>query len=592
MTESKKSVSGESLRRLDILAKFGELALRSDDLDEILHEACRIVSEALGVDLAKVMELQDDGVTLLVRAGVGWPPGVIGKVTVKAVIGSSEGYALKTGNPAISKNIETETRFSYSDFIIDAGVKALVNVIIISPERRQPYGILQVDSRTPRNFSTRDTKFLRTYANFLAAAVDRIRVAHTLRGSNVTLEARIAQRTRELEMEQKERASAEEKLWQAQKMEAVGQLTGGLAHDFNNMLQGITGSLAFIRKRLDQGRPAEVERYVLAAEEAARRAAAVTHRLLAFSRQQTLDPKPTDLGTLVHGMEDWIRRTMGPAVEVEVDAAGAMGTSLVDRNQLENALLNLCINARDAMPQGGHLTIRLGRETTDEITAVGREVAEGDYLSLRVTDTGTGMTPSVMRRAFDPFFTTKPLGAGTGLGLSMIYGFARQSGGHVAIASEERRGTTVSLYLPRHGGLECAEDAVVPVATIEHAEMGETVLVVDDEPTVRMLVREVLEDLGYAALTAADGEAGMMVLRSAVRIDLLITDIGLPGGMNGKQVAEAARVARPGLKVLFITGYAEKAVLGDSPLDEGMQVLAKPFAMETLARRISDLIAA
>ena len=389
----------------------------------------------------------------------------------------------------------------------------------------------------------------------------------------------------------RELADTQEALRQSQKMEAVGQLTGGLAHDFNNLLTGVTGSLELMQTRIAQGRIKDVDRYVNAAQGAANRAAALTHRLLAFSRRQTLDPKPTDVNRLVGGMEELIRRTVGPSITVEptVGAAGLWST-LVDPGQLENALLNLCINARDAMPNGGRLTIETANRWLDERTARERDLLPGQYVSLCVSDTGTGMPPEVIAKAFDPFFTTKPIGQGTGLGLSMIYGFAKQSGGQVRIYSEVGQGAMVCIYLPRHLGKAETADLVPELADAPRAEEGQTVLVVDDEPTVRMLVTEVLEDLGYRAIEAADGVAGLQVLQSDVRIDLLVTDVGLPGGMNGRQVADAARVVRPDLKVLFITGYAENAVLSHGHLDPGMHVLTKPFAMEVLASRIKALI--
>ena len=384
----------------------------------------------------------------------------------------------------------------------------------------------------------------------------------------------------------------EEALRQSQKMEAVGQLTGGLAHDFNNLLTGITGSLDLLSTRIAQGRLKDVDRYTTAAQSAAKRAAALTHRLLAFSRRQTLDPKPTDVNRLVAGMEELVRRTIGPAVELQTVAAGGLWATLVDPPQLENALLNLCINARDAMPSGGRLTIETGNRWLDARAARERELQPGQYMSLCVSDNGTGMPPDVIAKAFDPFFTTKPIGQGTGLGLSMIYGFVRQSGGQVRIYSEPGDGTMVCLYLPRHVGAIEETEAPPELADAPRAQAGETVLVVDDEPTVRMLVSEVLEELGYAAIEAADGPSGLKVLQSDARIDLLVTDVGLPGGMNGRQVADAARVTRPKLKVLFITGYAENAVLNHGHLDPGMHVLTKPFAMETLASRIKELIIA
>ena len=390
-----------------------------------------------------------------------------------------------------------------------------------------------------------------------------------------------------------EQRRTEDALRQSQKMEAVGQLTGGIAHDFNNMLAGITGSLELMEKRLGQGRYQDIDRYINVAQGAAKRAAALTHRLLAFSRRQTLDPRPTDINRLVTGMEELIRRTVGPSVAVEVASADGLWTTLVDPGQLENALLNLCINARDAMPRGGQLTIETGNRWLDQRGARERDLDPGQYVSLTVSDNGTGMAPDVLERAFDPFFTTKPIGQGTGLGLSMIYGFVRQSGGQCRIYTEIEKGTSICLYLPRHSeASERDETLATPLALPERAAPGETVLVVDDEPSVRMLVMELLDELGYAAIEAGDGASGLKILQSNVRIDLLVTDVGLPGMMNGRQMADAARRTRPKLKVLFITGFAENAVLSHGHLDPGMHVLTKPFAMDLLAKRITDLIAA
>ncbi len=375
-------------------------------------------------------------------------------------------------------------------------------------------------------------------------------------------------------------------------MEAVGQLTGGLAHDFNNLLAGISGSLELMQTRMAQGRLTEIDRYMSVAQGAAKRAASLTHRLLAFSRRQTLDPKPVNVNRLIKDMEDLVRRTIGPAMQLEVVGLAGLWPALIDPGQLENALLNLCINARDAMPDGGRITIETANKWMDDAGARQHDMPPGQYLSVCVTDTGTGMSPDLISKVFEPFFTTKPIGEGTGLGLSMVYGFARQSGGQVRLYSEVGQGTTVCLYLPRHYGEADEDDVTKRLAEIGRAGQGETVLVVDDEPSVRMLVTEVLEDLGYTAIEAADSVAGLKVLQSDVRIDLLVTDVGLPGGMNGRQMADAARERRPDLKVLFITGYAENAVLGNGHLRPGMQVLTKPFVLETLATRIKELISA
>lgn len=437
------------------------------------------------------------------------------------------------------------------------------------------------DDYLTKPFSAREL-LARVGANIKMAKLRR-EASNAIIRLNETLEQQVAERTAEL-------MAVEESLRQSQKMEAVGQLTGGLAHDFNNLLTGISGSLELVEARIAQGRFKELDRYIHVARGAAKRAAALTHRLLAFSRRQTLDPKPTDMNRLVAEMDDLVRRTVGPSITIEVVKAAGLWPTLVDPNQLESALLNLCINARDAMPDGGRLTIETANRWLDLHAAKERDLPAGQYISLCVSDTGTGMTPEVIERAFDPFFTTKPMGEGTGLGLSMIYGFVRQSGGQARIYSEIGKGTMVCLYLPRLFG-ETTDIEPMPEITDQHRSSdGETVLVVDDEPSVRMLITEVLEELGYNALEAEDGPAGLKVLEGPRRIDLLITDVGLPGGMNGRQLADAALRTRPELKVLFITGYAENAVIGDGHLKPGIHVLTKPFALESLAARIQDII--
>jgi PAS domain S-box-containing protein len=840
----------ELLRQQNVLARFGELAIKYEDIGSILHEACRLVSDALGTDLAKVMELQDDGVTLKVRAGVGWQPGVVGRVAIKAEKGSSEGHALLTGQPVISSNIDIEQRFAYPDFVKDAGVKALVNVIIIGSEGKPPYGILQVDSRTPREFSEGDTNFLRSYANLLAAAVERLRIkaeadrvqalgresetryraivesasdyaiitldpqgritgwnrgartifgweeadvlgqptgliftledraanmpAKEMRKARATgraederwhvkrdgtpfwasgqltlldegglhgylkilrdhteqrviaerlrtseerfrslaegipqlvwrsrssgertwgspqwivysglsegeslgfgwldavhpddhattmaawakaeasgefaaeyrvrqaadgsyrwfqsratpvhdaighivewlgtstdideqvrarevlargreeLERLVAARTSDLALaldslraEAAERGNAEEALRQSQKMEAVGRLTGGIAHDFNNMLQGIAGSVEIARRRIGEGRNNEALRFLNTTRVAVDRAAALTHRLLAFARRQRLDPRPVDPDGLIAGMAELIRRTMGPGIRVELNLRDGVWSVLCDPSELESALLNLCINARDAMPDGGKLIIGTAdKHFGPEEAAEHEEAFPGEYIAITVTDTGEGMPPDVMTRVFEPFFTTKPLGQGTGLGLSQIYGFVRQSKGVVQIQSALGQGTTVRISLPRHErATEQLEQASSPEP--EQARVGETVLLVDDEDGVREPASEYLRELGYNVLEAEDGFAALRILESISRLDLLVTDVGLPNGMNGRQVAEAVRQQRPRLPVLFITGYAGTA------LEPGTEVVRKPFDLDAFARRVQALL--
>lgn len=400
---------------------------------------------------------------------------------------------------------------------------------------------------------------------------------------NQTLEQRIREAISEREV-------VEEALRQSQKMEAVGQLTGGIAHDFNNLLAGISGSLELMQLRLNQGRVADIERYLIVAQGAVQRAASLTHRLLAFSRRQTLAPLPTDVNALIHGMEELIRRTVGPSIDIQVRANSELWTALIDPAQLENTLLNLCINARDAMPDGGRVVIETSNQQLEEGSELDQDLPAGEYLCIAVRDNGCGMSAAVIAKAFEPFFTTKPVGAGTGLGLSMIYGFARQSGGQIRISSVIDQGTTVSLHLPRHKRDVLVPSAPGTIGDIPMAGKGETVLIVDDESSVRMLVTEVLTSLGYVAIEAADSLAGLQILQSDVRIDLLVTDVGLPGGINGRQMADAARVSRPQLPVLFITGYAETAVLDKSHLERATDVLTKPFSLEALASRIKELI--
>jgi PAS domain S-box-containing protein len=411
---------------------------------------------------------------------------------------------------------------------------------------------------------------------------ERREAEEALRSLNQTLEGRVVERTAEL-------LSAQEALRQSQKMEALGQLTGGIAHDFNNLLTGIIGAMDILKRRFAAKRFDDVDRFMDAAVTSANRAAALTHRLLAFARRQPLDPQPVDLNRLVDGMEDLLRRSLGEQVRLEVKLGDGVWPALTDANQLENALLNLAINGRDAMPKGGRLIVESANLSLDKPSGEGADAIEpGDYALLCVTDTGEGMSPETLAKVFDPFFTTKPIGQGTGLGLSMIYGFAKQSRGHVRIDSELGHGTTVKLYLPRYNGDLVARPPASPaLAALSGA--GETVLLVEDDPSVRLLIAEVLRELGYSSLEASDGLAALPVLASNTRLDLMITDVGLPG-MNGRQLAEIARQHRPDLKVLFVTGYAEHATQRNEFLEPGMEMVTKPFALDALALKIREMI--
>ncbi|MGF6110170.1 ATP-binding protein [Pseudomonas frederiksbergensis] len=709
------------LRQRKVLAKFGELALASDDLEHILDEACRLVGEALETNLAKFMLLEGDGVTFFVRNGVGWAPDVVGKVRVTAVEGSPELYSLNTHAPVVSTDIGTETRFRYHDFQKKNGVKAFVNVLVHGANGERPFGIFEVDSRSPRQFTDSDIDFLRGYSNLLGAVLkrsktqeamrltenrlreserhyriaaelnplwpwtadkhgnlisidprwyeytglapaltlerqwanavypadqvsiaalwdqslgtlqpfdlqirlrkhtgdyrwfrvralcsldacgqceqwygtfedidDRIQLENALREWNDLLEDRIAQRTQQLEDEQHERAMMESKLRQSQKMEAVGQLTGGIAHDFNNLLAGVMGSLELMQRRIDAGRHTDLARYNSLAMTSASRAAALTQRLLTFSRQQSLEPERLDPRQVVAGLEDLIRRTVGPSITVECSFR-ANDHIRCDLNQLENALLNLAINARDAMPEGGALDLLVDRCVIDEAAASDKMLPPGTYVSLSVTDSGTGINPDILSRIFDPFFTTKKIGEGTGLGLSMIYGFTQQSGGQVKVHSSVGVGTTVIMYFPVDNSPP--DDSPVDSGKTDQPEpfgSNETVLLVDDDAVVRQTTSELLSEIGYRVFEAVDSVSAMTQAEKIEHLDLLLTDIGLPGSTNGISLSAELRNRYPNLKVLFITGFAGGAGLVTADAITG--VLTKPFSLNELSSRVSALI--
>jgi PAS domain S-box-containing protein len=384
-------------------------------------------------------------------------------------------------------------------------------------------------------------------------------------------------------------AQAQEALRQSQKMEAIGQLTGGIAHDFNNLLTGIIGAMDVLKRRLAARRYEDTARFMDAAVASANRAAALTHRLLAFARRQPLDPRPVDVNRLIQGTEELLSRTIGEQVALHTDLAEGLWPALSDTSQLESAILNLAINARDAMPEGGRLVLSTRNAVLRETTAfAGDEVLPGDYVVVTVADTGAGMPPGVVARAFEPFFTTKPLGQGTGLGLSMVYGFAKQTRGGVGIESDEGRGTRISIYLPRFLGTAAREDEA-PAEELPRGQ-GMNVLLVEDDASVRLLIAEVLRELGYSCIEATDGQAALPILASNIHIDLMITDVGLPG-MNGHQVARLARQQRPNLRVLFVTGYAEHATGDTRFLEAGMTMITKPFSLDLLALRIRDMLA-
>ncbi|WP_438396519.1 ATP-binding protein [Caballeronia sp. DA-9] len=558
--------------------------------EEFSFAACRVLGEALQVSrvgygtidpIAETLHVERDWTALGIETLAG--------VTPLREYGSFID-SLKKNEFIRIADVREDPRTSFAAAALESkSARSFMNVPVV--EKGVLVAVLFVNHAQQRDWTETETTFMREVALRTRTAVERARgildlqeSELRLRAANESLEQRVQERTRAL-------MEIEERFRQSQKMEAIGQLTGGIAHDFNNLLASMSVSMEVLEMRLKQGDTENAQRYIGMAKDSVKRAASLTQRLLAFSRRQTLDPKPMDVNRLIGNLEDLISRTVGPSVSVDVAGAGDLWLTKVDASQLENALLNLCINVRDAMtPAGGKLTIEAANKWLDASAAAQLDLAPGQYISIGVTDTGCGMSPETISRAFDPFFTTKPMGQGTGLGLSMVYGFVRQSGGQVHVASEIGRGTTMSLYLPRYsGGIDTESARASPEHLKMHAD-GECVLVVEDEETIREIIVESLTAEGYVVLSAASGVDGQKVFESGRKIDLLLTDVGLPGGMNGRQLADAARVRCPGLAVIFMTGYAEHAVVGKGFLEHGMAVVTKPFELGPLTVMIRSMI--
>ncbi len=571
-----------SLRRAELLDYLDrEVYGVIPDPREIAYRAAEALGRALDVSRAGYGLVDRDAETITIDRDWNAP----GIHTLAGML-SFRDYGsyiedLKRGETVVFADARTDPRTrDHAEALIAISAQSVINMPV--SEEGGLVALLYLNHGSARHWTADELSLIRDVAHRTRHAVERRRAEQKLHALANSLERKVQERTAEL-------MKSEAALRQSQKMEAVGQLTGGLAHDFNNILGAISGALELLRRNL--GKESAALRYVDIGQTAAKRAAALTHRLLAFSRRQTLEPKVLQVPQLIAGFDELVRRTIGPQITLDVVAEDRVWPVQADPGQLENALLNLCINARDAMPDGGRLVIEAANLTIDGPVASEEEIAPGQYVSISVRDNGTGMPADVVARAFDPFFTTKPLGMGTGLGLSMVYGFARQSGGQVRIYSEVGAGTTVCIYLPRYlGAAPPMEEAAAPLPPVGAVGLGETILVVDDEAAVRVLMVEMLREMGFQVLEAGDGPRALQVLQRHPAIALLVTDVGLPGGMNGRQVADAARELYPTLQVLFVTGYAENAVLGHGHLPSGMQVLTKPFELQAFGQRIQSLV--
>jgi signal transduction histidine kinase len=560
-----------------LLAELGRRALSEMPLDALLDEAARLTALGMGTKFCKVMEYLPAQDRLLVRAGVGWEPGVVGVATVGADLESPAGYALHTGKSVVSNNLTTEERFRTPELLRSHGIQRAVNVILLGGGK--PFGVLEADSRGDGTFNEHDIDFMQGVANLVGMAIERLRAQDALREVNASLEQRVV-------AEVAERRQTELALAQAQKMEAVGRLTGGVAHDFNNLLLVISASLDLAAQLAENDD--HLSRLIAAAQKATGRGERLTGQLLAFSRNQALHPEIRPINELVREFDVLASRILGDMVEVEFDLGRDAWVCEVDPAQFGAALLNLALNARDAMPSGGKVTIRTRNVELDAREAAAIVNARpGSFVLVTVQDTGIGMTPEVLRRAVEPFFTTKEVGRGTGLGLSQVYGFVRQSGGFAHLESTPGAGTTVRIYFPR------AEPAgIEPISAGAEAPSAgsETVLVVEDDEDVRALLLEMLSAQGYRTLGARNGPEALTILGQKQEIALLLADIWMPGGMTGIQLACEARRRLPRLQVLLTSGHAAAAQEVRTESGETFPVLGKPYRQAELGRRVRSIL--
>jgi len=565
------------------IASFGSFALRECDLFKILTEAARVCAEGLSVPFSKVCRYRAEHDDLLIVAGYGWRRGVIGHVVSRADTSSPQGRAFTTGKPSICKNLQKDAQFDLPPFYAAHGIVSTVDVIIKGSDER-PYGVLEIDNDQQHNYDQHDVDFLTAFANVLAEAVSTASRRAALQVTVDRMKALVAEKDRLLY----EKDVSERQFRQAQKMEAVGQLTGGVAHDLNNILTVITGTTEILTEVVAD-RP-EAAALVKMIGEAAARGGDLTHRLLAFARKQPLQPREVDVSLLVTEAAKMLQPMLGARIQVLTKLAVDTSLALIDPGQLNNAILNLALNARDAMPDGGKLTIETSNVVVDESDSrMNGDFTAGNYVMVAVTDSGRGIPAAILEHVFEPFFTTKDVDKGSGLGLSMVYGFVKQSNGHINIHSEVGLGTSVRIYLPQAIG------AARPVEVLATSDMKggcETILVVEDDPLVRKLVVGQIKSLGYDTLAAVDAAEALAVLKSSRQIDLLFTDMIMPGPMSGRQLADVALQNRAALKVLFTSGYSEENIIHHGKLDADALLLEKPYRKADLARMLRAALAA
>ncbi len=571
------------LRQQAALARFGSFALRERELTKILTEAARVCAEGLSVPFSKVCQYRVQENDLLIVAGYGWQDGVVGNVVSRADMSSPQGRAFTTGLPSIIDNLQKDAGFDPPPFYAAHGIVSIIDVIIKGNDD-QPYGILEIDNDKQHDYDQYDINFLTGFANVLAEAVSTASRGTALQVTVDLMKSLVEEKDRMLD----EKSAADLQLRQAQKMEAVGQLTGGIAHDLNNILTVITGTIEILAEAVaDRPELAAIAKMI---DEAAGRGADLTQRLLAFARKQPLQPREVDVNSLVSEAANLLRPTLGGQIEVHTVLAGDASHALIDPSQLNNAILNLALNARDAMADGGKLTIETGNIVLDDSYAsVNADVTAGNYVMVAVTDSGHGIPADLLIKVFEPFFTTKDVNKGSGLGLSMVYGFVKQSNGHIKIYSEEGHGTTVRIYLPQATGTaQPAEEE----STLSIEGGDETILVVEDDSLVRTFVLGQIQSLGYVTLHAANATEALAIIDGPEHIALMFTDMIMPGSMNGRQLADVALQRRASLKVLFTSGYSNEAIIHHGHLDAGVLLLAKPYRKSDLARMIRAALVA